>query len=66
MNEIRKEDGDLDGTRMATLIGVSIALGIAVHKVFFLIAGAIAVGATAGAITRLAEHPPKGLFPRGL
>lgn len=65
MDGIRKENGDVDGTRMATLIGLSLALGIAVHKVFFLIGGAIAVGAVAGAIRRVVEHPPKGMFPRG-
>jgi hypothetical protein len=56
MNEIRKEDGNGDGTRMATLLGLSIALGILLHKVFFLIGGAVAVGALAGAITHATEE----------
>ena len=56
MNGIRKDDGSVDGTRVAVLVGVSIGLGILVHEVFFLVGGAIAVGALAGAVTHAAEE----------
>lgn len=51
MNGIRKEDGRVDGTRVALMVGLSIGLGIVVHEVFFLFGGAIAVGALAAAVT---------------
>lgn len=56
MNGIRKDDGSVDGTRVGVLVGISIALGIVVHEVFFLIGGAIAVGALAGAVTHASEE----------
>jgi hypothetical protein len=60
MNGIRKDDGSVDGTRVAVLVGISIGLGIVVHEVFFLIGGAIAVGALAGAVTdAIEEHAAK-------
>ena len=56
MNGIRKDDGSVDGTRVAVLVGASIGLGLLVHEVFFLVGGAIAVGALAGAVTHAAEE----------
>lgn len=58
MNGIRKDDGRVDGTRVALLVGVSVGLGIVVHEVFFLVGGAIAAGALAAAVTHAAaaEH----------
>lgn len=54
MNGIRKDNGRVDGTRVALLVGVSIGLGIVVHEVFFLFGGAITVGALAAAVTHAA------------
>ena len=59
MNGIRKNDGSVDGPRVAVLVGVSIGLGLLVHEVFFLVGGAIAVGALAAAATHAAEHAAK-------
>lgn len=59
MNGIRKDDGSVDGARVGVLVGISIALGIVVHEVFFLIGGVIAVGALAGAVTHAAEEHAK-------
>ena len=39
----------MDPVRVALLLGLSVGLGIAVHEGFFLVAGAIAVGALAAA-----------------
>jgi hypothetical protein len=39
----------MDPARVALLLGLSVGLGIAVHEVFFIVAGAIAVGALAAA-----------------
>jgi hypothetical protein len=59
MKTIKRDDGSVDGPRVALLVGLSIGLGIAVHEVFFLVGGAIAVGAltvaTAHAIHEHAE-----------
>ena len=56
MNGIRKNDGSVDGPRLAVLVGASIGLGLLVHEVFFLVGGAIAVGALAAAVTHAAEE----------
>jgi hypothetical protein len=60
MKTIRRDDGSVDSTRVTLLVGLSIGLGIAVHEVFFLVGGAIAVGAlavgTAHALQEHAEH----------
>ena len=60
MKTIQKDDGSVDGARVALLVGASIGLGILVHEVFFLVGGAIAVGAltvaTAHALQDHAEH----------
>lgn len=64
MNTIRREDGSVDSTRVTLLVGLSIGLGIVVHEAFFLVGGAIAVGAlavaTAHAIQEHAEHTRPG------
>ena len=60
MRTIKRDDGSVNGTRVALLVGLSIGLGIAVHEVFFLVGGAIAVGAltvaTAHAVQEHADH----------
>jgi hypothetical protein len=57
MKTIRKDDGSVDGARVALLLGASIGLGIVVHEVFFLVGGAIAVGAlTVATAHALHEH----------
>jgi hypothetical protein len=50
-------NSEMNSARVALLIGLSIGLGIAVHEAFFLIGGAIAVGALATtAIHAIHEH----------
>jgi hypothetical protein len=60
MKAIKRDDGSVDGPRVALLVGASIGLGILVHEVFFLVGGAIAVGAltvaTAHALQEHGEH----------
>ena len=56
MNGIRKDDGRVDGTRVAVLVGASIGLGLLVHEVFFLVGGVIAVGALAAGMTHAVEE----------
>ena len=60
MRTIRNADGSVDSTRVTLLVGLSIGLGIVVHEAFFLVGGAIAVGAlamtTAHAIHEHAEQ----------
>lgn len=56
MNGIKKADGSVDGPRVAVLVGASIGLGLLVHEAFFLVGGAIAVGALAAAMTHAAEE----------
>lgn len=57
MRTIKRDDGSLDEPRVALLLGLSIGLGIAVHEVFFLVGGAIAVGAlTVATAHALQEH----------
>ena len=56
MKKLRKNDGSVDGTRVAVLVGASVGLGLLVHEVFFLVGGVIAVGALAAAVTRTAEE----------
>lgn len=41
----------MDPARVALLLGLSVGLGIVVHEGFFLVAGAIAVGALAASIS---------------
>ena len=53
----------MDPTRVALLLGVTIGLGIVVHEGFFLVAGAIAVGA-AGAAVAHALQSHIGLRPQ--
>jgi len=40
----------MDPARVALLFGISLGLGIALHEVFFFVAGAIGVGALAALI----------------
>lgn len=54
MKAIKRGDGSVDGARAALLVGLSVGLGIVVHEVFFLVGGAIAVGALAAAVTHAA------------
>jgi hypothetical protein len=58
MKTIKRADGSVDGSRVALLLGLSVGLGIVVHEAFFLVAGAIAVGAlTVAAVHAVEEHP---------
>ena len=50
MKTKEKVTGGIDPARMALLLGVTVGLGIVVHEGFFLVAGAIAVGALSAAI----------------
>jgi hypothetical protein len=60
MKTIRRDDGSVDGARVALLVGLSIGLGIVVHEAFFLVGAAIAGGAltlaTAHAVQEHAER----------
>ena len=60
MKTIKNEDGSVDGARVALLVGLSIGLGLVVPEAFFLVGGAIAIGAltvaTAHALQEHAEH----------
>lgn len=50
----------LDPARVALLLGVTTGLGIVVHEAFFLLAGAIGVGALAAAIANLIHDHEEG------
>jgi hypothetical protein len=52
MKKIGTKAGKIESADVALWLGLSIGLGIAVHEGFFLIAGAIAVGA----LTAVAVH----------
>lgn len=55
----------MDARHVATLLGVTVGLGIIVHQSFFVVAGAIAVGALAVATARAIEqHPDSAHFVR--
>ena len=57
MKTIKRDDGSVDSTRVTLLVGLSIGLGIVVHEAFFLVGGAIAVGAlTVATAHALQEH----------
>ena len=57
MKTIDQSSGQVDPARVALLLGLSIGLGIAVHEGFFLVAGAIAVGAlTVATVHTFQEH----------
>ena len=61
MRTVKRDDGSVDGARVALLVGLSIGLGIAVHEGFFLVAGAIAVGAlTVATVHAVQEHAEQG------
>lgn len=64
MKTIKRDDGSVDGSRVALLVGLSVGLGIAVHEAFFLVAGAIAVGAlTVAAVHAGEEHSERTRLP---
>jgi hypothetical protein len=46
-------DAGADPARVALLFGLSVGLGIVLHESFFVVAGAIAVGAIAATIANL-------------
>jgi hypothetical protein len=65
MKTIRRDDGSVDSARVALLVGLSIGLGIAVHEVFFLVGGAITVGAlTIATVHAIQEHAEHGRMAR--
>ena len=51
MKKTNNTGGDMDPARVALLFGLSLGLGIVLHESFFMVAGAIAVGALAAVIT---------------
>ena len=52
-----KFSDEVDPARVALLLGLSVGLGIVVHEGFFLIAGALALGALAVAtVHAMQEH----------
>ncbi len=53
MKTKEKITGGIDPARVALLLGVTVGLGIVVHEGFFLVAGAIAVGALSAAISNV-------------
>lgn len=46
-------DGGIDPAQVALLFGLSVGLGIVLHESFFVVAGAIAVGAMAATIANI-------------
>lgn len=46
----------MEPAQVAVLLGLTLGLGIAVHESFFLVAGAIAIGATAVATVNAFEN----------
>ena len=53
----------MDPARVALLFGVSIGLAIVVHEGFFLVAGAIAVGAAAATIANAIHDHHQATHP---
>ena len=60
MNKKENGGGGMDPARVTLLLGLSLGLGIAVHEGFFLVAGAIAVGAIAAAIANTIDDHAVG------
>jgi hypothetical protein len=56
-----KVAGGLDPAQVALLFGLSLGRGIVVHEAFFIVAGAIAVGAAAAAIANGIHDHEKNL-----
>lgn len=57
MKRLDQSSGHVDPARVALLLGLSIGLGIVVHEGFFLVAGAIVVGAlTVATAHAIQEH----------
>jgi ABC-type proline/glycine betaine transport system permease subunit len=54
----------MEPAQLAVLLGLTLGLGIAVHESFFLVAGAIAVGAIAVATVKALENHAEWLRPR--
>jgi hypothetical protein len=65
MRTIKRDDGSVDGAHVALLLGLSVGLGIAVHEVFFLVSGAIAVGALTVATAHALQEHTKRTRPAG-
>jgi len=61
MKRTNNTGGGMDPARVALLFGLSVGLGIVVHESFFVVAGAVAVGAVAAVIANAiddhTEHP---------
>ena len=57
MKTINKNGEPMNPTRVALLLGLSLGLGIVVHEGFFVVAGAIAVGAlTVATVHAIEKH----------
>lgn len=63
MKALRKPKGEIDPTRVALFIGISIGLGIVVHEGFFAVAGAIAVGGLAVAALHAVQQHAQHAHP---
>ena len=55
MKTINKDGDPMNPRRVALLLGLSLGLGVLVHEGFFVVAGAIAVGALAVATVHAVE-----------
>lgn len=53
----------MEPAQVAVLLGLTLGLGIAVHESFFLVAGAIAIGAIAVATANALENHAEYLRP---
>lgn len=60
MKTNRRTKEPMDARHVALLLGVSVGLGIVVHQSFFVVAGAIALGALAVAAARGAQEHSQG------
>lgn len=60
MKNLERDSGGVDSVRLAWLLGLSLGLGIVVHEGFFLVAGAIAVGALAVAAAHAVHEHGEG------
>ena len=56
MNTTGRTREPTSARRLAMLLGLTVGLGIVVHQSFFVVAGAIAVGALAVATARVIEE----------
>lgn len=57
MKTLQKGNSEIDSTRVALLVGFSLACGVVVHEAFFLVAAGIsAIAITAAMVHSVREH----------